>query len=279
MYNYRPKRTQKHSQSLEDKMNGDDASTASSSKAQQEKNKFSNLPKSNYLQFVNEKRQALEGKLDRSKKGHLDEAIRPLVEMINADERYYTTSCCSGRIIVSGETSSDSELTLETPKNAKKKSTKWIFCAHGAGEFADTITEDITDAILPIWEPGHKEEPPKYESIIFKFEPVIFHIRAVNIEAASALLQAGLKAGFRNSGIVTSSSSSCIVALRHTLQMEAPLVVDGRAVFTKAYIEELVKVANRKMAANEAATFRLEGALLTVLHSEDDEVDGRHHDN
>lgn len=270
MYNYRSKRHQAQKSPTdmdEESLDDVEAPAMSSTNSTKPRPKFfSNLPK-NHLQFANEKRQALEAKFDRSKKGDLDEAIRPLVEMINADDRYYTTSCCSGRVIVSGEVTASRELAPELDSRkttTKKKGTEWIFCAHQAG---DWHADRITDLLL---EKEDGEEPAaKYESVIFKFEPVIFHIRAIDLEAASVLLQAGLKAGFRNSGMVTSSSSSTssvLVALRHTLQMEAPLVVDGRAIFTKAYVDELVKVSNRKMAANEAATFRLEGALLTMLN-------------
>ena len=39
-------------------------------------------------------------KVDLSRKGNVDEPIKELVEYINADSSFYTSSSCSGRISV-----------------------------------------------------------------------------------------------------------------------------------------------------------------------------------
>ena len=60
------------------------------------------MAKRSCSQFSVEKARTL-GQLDLSRKGCVDEAIVSLVEYINARDQYYTTSSCSGRIIVFSE--------------------------------------------------------------------------------------------------------------------------------------------------------------------------------
>ena len=50
--------------------------------------------------FHREKERVLQGKDDLSRKGSVDQPIIGLVDHINALDQYYTTSSCSGRIIV-----------------------------------------------------------------------------------------------------------------------------------------------------------------------------------
>jgi tRNA(Phe) wybutosine-synthesizing methylase Tyw3 len=53
--------------------------------------------------FSNLKQAAFAG-LDLSRKGSVDEPIKELVDFINSLERYFTTSSCSGRIVVLADT-------------------------------------------------------------------------------------------------------------------------------------------------------------------------------
>lgn len=49
--------------------------------------------------FKQWKKQCL-NKLDLSKKGNIDEDIKTLVSFLNNSDNYFTTSSCSGRIIL-----------------------------------------------------------------------------------------------------------------------------------------------------------------------------------
>ena len=55
--------------------------------------------KERLLQFSSHKARALE-KVDLSRKGSVDEAIMPMVKLLNSTDEYYTTSSCSGRISI-----------------------------------------------------------------------------------------------------------------------------------------------------------------------------------
>ena len=49
--------------------------------------------------FQSEKTRVL-SKVDLSRKGSVDEPIRELIEFLNAQEPLYTTSSCSGRVVL-----------------------------------------------------------------------------------------------------------------------------------------------------------------------------------
>lgn len=51
-------------------------------------------------QFIEEKQRVLCEKIDLSRKGAIDAPVADLVHCLNTADHYYTTSSCSGRILV-----------------------------------------------------------------------------------------------------------------------------------------------------------------------------------
>lgn len=268
MYNYRPAKRNNKTPKEQEECSGCGGNDDDQQAVQQKTND------SNAKKFANEKRQALVHKVDRSRKGQLDELVVPLAELINADSRYYTTSCCSGRLTLCGwiedaekkevvKEESQSIISEDEPEIEKKKghSFQCLFDRHQAGWYGESMLILLRNVLD---NPGDE-----FTHINLKFEPVIFHVRALNLEAATALLQVAIQAGFRHSGIITTTGatdqSSCIVALRHTLQLEVPLVIKGELVVLDQYIHQLVQVVNGKFAANQAAIARLEDDIRTKL--------------
>lgn len=70
------------------------------------------------IRFTADKARVLD-KADLSRKGSVDEHIRQLVDFINAQESFYTTSSCSGRIFIFSEGSEQ-----------HKKGCKWLLVSH-----------------------------------------------------------------------------------------------------------------------------------------------------
>lgn len=152
-------------------------------------------------------------KPDYSKKGSVDEKIKSLVDAINSKDNYYTTSSCSGRIIIYKETE-------------KKKDVEWIFVSH------DEISlEDI------------KEHMKK--GLLFKFEPMILHVACADIKSAQRLVDKAIDAGFKKSGIIK-TDKRILVDIRGTDFISVPI---GN--FDDEYLRLLVKESNRKMEKNE----------------------------
>lgn len=96
------------------------------------------------MTFDNDKKTFL-SKIDKSKKGEIDEKIREIIDIINHHPHYYTTSSCSGRVYL-------------WQGSGKKNETEWLKVNHG----------DIDDNFLKI-------ESQK-GLIWLRVEPLILHI-------------------------------------------------------------------------------------------------------
>ncbi|KAK7869970.1 hypothetical protein R5R35_013740 [Gryllus longicercus] len=110
-------------------------------------------------EFCNIKKQVLQS-VDFSRKGSIDDAILNLVEEINDREEFFTTSSCSGRVILYCESS-----------QKQKHLCQWLFVSH------DPITEE---ALI-------KELDPLRGDIILKFEPLILHVQCFSLDYAKKL--------------------------------------------------------------------------------------------
>lgn len=173
-------------------------------------------------------------RMDKSVKGSVDEPIAGLVRMVNECQEYYTTSSCSGRVMVVG---TDASSTIN-----QKKNLQWQFVSHQVidpKKFHELYTRIFREIM-----------PRDYSSMSLKFEPFILHVRAGSLEAGRELLQVGLASGQRNSGLMLSKSGQVTVAIRGTATLEVPLIHKGILLVKSDYLEEVVKVANEKMEAN-----------------------------
>lgn len=190
-------------------------------------------------QFDNEKQQVLNRK-DLSIKGSIDEPIESLVNQINYCSDLYTTSSCSGRIaFISGVvpvTSNSSDTGIDI--SAKKKNALSQFVFHDQIDNADRIIESILQSNC------------QFLNLTFKFEPFILHIRCRTLELARNLLHCSIDSGNKNSGLIISNSGHFTVAVRNTLNLEVPIIVNGEVVVDKKYLHILISIANEKMKRN-----------------------------
>ena len=120
-----------------------------------------NIPK----EFLNNKQQTL-SQIDRSKKGSIDAPIVALIDQINTSPQCYTTSSCSGRIIVFSEKEGENKLNC-----------KWIFTSH-----KECTLEEVMQAL---------RDKVTYEDkvITLKFEPLILHICCTDMESSKAIMK------------------------------------------------------------------------------------------
>lgn len=191
--------------------------------------------------FAKEKLQRLEG-ADVSRKGSIDARIVEVVDCLNAFPQYYTTSSCSGRIIVFSGTTPDSGTSTQ------KKGCKWHLVTH------DLLAENELDAALD----------NASSSLTLKFEPFILHVRCHSVDAAQKLLAASIGSGCRNSGIMLSRTGKVHLAVRTTLAMEVPLTDGGIVLVTPTYLQFLKRLANEKMTENWQRLQRFSDALAEL---------------
>ncbi|XP_041481817.1 tRNA wybutosine-synthesizing protein 3 homolog isoform X1 [Lytechinus variegatus] len=198
------------------------------------------------MAFSRAKKSRLKG-TDFSRKGEIDQFIVSLVDKINKCDNYFTTSSCSGRIILFSESFDESAV--------KKKGCKWLFVSHESASSSDLISA------LKV----------SKGDAIFKFEPFVLHVQCETIEHARKLHQAAVASGFRNSGITIGNGGKTIAAIRSTHGLEVPLTAEGRLLVSDEYINFIVNIANSKMKENFNRIERFQDTLEAMLSEEDED--------
>lgn len=167
------------------------------------------------------------GVKDKSKKGFIDEEIKSLVDKINKQENYYTTSSCSGRILL-----------YSISKDRKKNETQWLLVSHKIVE-ENEIKKTLTN--LP------RNVPERI--VFFRFEPLILHVVCKNLDAAQKLLQICGKCGLKHSGAIT-LGKRIIIEITGNDRLDAPIAKENQLLITEQGISCSVADANEKMKRN-----------------------------
>lgn len=173
--------------------------------------------------MFNKEKQIQLSRSDLSKKGSIDLKIKTLVDKINSKNDYYTTSSCSGRIMLLTE-------------GKTKKDAEWIFVSHNKAKLSE-----IKKAIKKL---------PK-ETLWFKFEPMILHVCCNSIDSAQKLAELAKQSGFKHSGIM-SSGKRIIAEIRGTDFISAPIAFSGRMAVDNDYLKRSLIEANKKIERNES---------------------------
>jgi len=189
------------------------------------------------MSFDLDKKNAL-SKLDKSKKGSVDEKILPLVELLNSKSGYYTTSTCSGRILL-----------ISFPEENRKYNVKWEYLSHVEVDF-DVVKDNLNKIIDKF-----KEESIE-SGVWFKQESAIIHVCCRTLEDASKLLEASKHIGFKRSGIST-MSNRIMLELVSTENMGVPVIKDGKKLVYDEYLKVLVDEANKKLKKTHEKIDRL----------------------
>jgi tRNA wybutosine-synthesizing protein 3 len=156
-------------------------------------------------------------KPDKSRKGDVDKPIIPLIDYINKLDNYYTTSSCSGRIML---------LT----QAEKKPDVKWLYVSH------EKVTlKNIMKTLV---------NPPE-EMVWLRQENLILHVACRTIDDANKLLKISRDIGLRRSGIIA-DSNIIIVEICSTEKMDVPVSKNGKLIVSNDYIKTIVKIANEK---------------------------------
>ena len=160
---------------------------------------------------------------DKSKKGFIDTEIKELVVIINQHPSYYTTSSCSGRILL-----------YSISPDRKKNETEWILVSH---------QEVLLSAVV------EKLKNISHGVVFFRFEPLILHIVCKDLDAAQRLLLLCNTAGLKHSGAI-SLGERIVVEIIGNDRLDAPVAKDGKLLITSDGISHFVADANEKMKRN-----------------------------
>jgi len=170
------------------------------------------------MNFEQEKKKQLE-KTDKSSKGSWDKKIINLINKINNNAHYYTTSSCSGRIMLI----KDSE---------GKKPGLFVFVSHDKLNFAELMTEinNISFKGL-IW---------------FKLDSCILHVACKSVSDAVVLLNKAKLAGWKRSGIMNIGKRN-LVELISTETMSFPVINNCKLLVSEDFLKLSLEKANEKL--------------------------------
>lgn len=179
--------------------------------------------------FQQAKKMAMESLQKALKEGKVDEKVMPILALLNGMDDFFTTSSCSGRIVV-----------MEIPSIGKKKD------AHFLGKWHREVNvAEVKDAI----ERHHQGE------IWLLVQSPIFHVSTLSMEKAKGLMRVALQSGFKNSGI-KSVNGRIVVELCSTERLDFIIVKNGKMMCND--LEEIVKIANTMMERIKEKLKRLE---------------------
>ncbi|XP_076976724.1 tRNA wybutosine-synthesizing protein 3 homolog isoform X1 [Tamandua tetradactyla] len=195
------------------------------------------------VQFRRWKTQCL-SKADLSRKGSVDEDVVELIQFLNARDQFFTTSSCSGRILLLDGGINGFEV--------QKQNCCWLLVTHKS-----CVKDDVILALKKA-----------SADTILKFEPFVLHVQCRQLKDAQILHTVAIDSGFRNSGITVGKRGKTILAVRSTHSLEVPLSHKGKLMVTEEYIDFLVNVANQKMEENKRRIERFYNCLQHALEKE-----------
>lgn len=176
---------------------------------------------------------------DNSKKGNVDEHISPLLDTINEHDDYYTTSSCSGRIM----------LLVDTDSKDKSRA-KWLFVSHN---------EIKKEEILPIL----KHLPQ--EVVWFRLEGMILHVCARSFEDAKKFLIFAQNNGYKHAAIL-SISKRFIIQVMGVNRFDAPIAKNGGLFVKDEFLDTAIEMANKKLLLAHQNIKKLHGRFNQEFH-------------
>ncbi len=169
--------------------------------------------------------------------GKVDEQMQGLCSYVAGTKEYFTSSCCSGRIIL-----------LE--KSEKKIDTNFHRKWHRTIK-----SEELLEGF------GEKTRGELW----FKVDPFILHIGTKNIENANKILEAMKEAGVKRGGIILAEKEKFLIELQGTERISFPIKNGGKKLVDEKYLEEILETANIMLEKNYARLAKLEKVFRKKL--------------
>jgi tRNA wybutosine-synthesizing protein 3 len=167
---------------------------------------------------------------DLSKKGFIDTQIKSLIDCINSKKNTFTTSSCSGRIV------------LVEVKSSKKFDHNWLLSSHKPINFLDIKLKIKEIKNYPVW---------------FKTEPPIIHVCVRDIESAHKFLTLAKESCFKRAGII-SINKKIIIEMIGNSKLDTIISFDGNLLVSDDYLRKLTQLANKSLEKNHLSLHKFE---------------------
>ncbi len=155
--------------------------------------------------------------------GKVDEQMQNLCTFIAKTGGYYTSSCCSGRIMLlekRGDKKTENFFHRKWHRKVTKK------------ELLEGFTENVKGEM---W---------------FKLDPFILHIGCANIEDANKILDAMKRSGVKRGGIMLAENEKFLMEIQGTEQMGFPIKLGGKNLLGEEYLCTILPRANKMLSKN-----------------------------
>lgn len=196
---------------------------------------------------------------DASPKGTIDVLCLPLIDTINAHPDMVTTSLCLGRVSVFLE-----GIKEKAQIGAKGNEGRWLFVTHDPKDLDDWHKSvDLCYSTT-----SQLNEDTRY--ILYKFEPLILHVKCRDLKTANLLYSTAMACGFRESGI----GSNNIVGIRILIKLDVPIgYLAGDKLVSMVsveYLKTITKLSHDRFTENFRKMAKLHEniANMGVVHEE-----------
>lgn len=176
---------------------------------------------------------------DKSYVGQWDNHILELCNKINSFEDYYTTSSCSGRIVLIVD-------------QTKKQSDLFVKVYHDKINFEE-LKRDL-DGTLDM-----------NKNIKFKLEPCALHVACRTLKDAQELYDKAKLAGWKRSGIIA-TNKRFMVELNSTEKLEFPIIRNKKILVDDEFLRIVLEDANKKLEKSWKKIEKL-NHLIYINHS------------
>ena len=170
------------------------------------------------------RKQDILSKHDKSSKGGYDKKIAKLCSKINSLENYYTTSSCSGRVVVMVD-------------QDKKGGGLFVKIYHDAISFNE-LKRELTKIT--------NNKKYKKNLIKFKQEPCILHVACKSFEDAKKIYEKATQGGWKRSGIIA-FNRRFVVEMNGTEKLEFPIIANGKILVDDNFLRVIVKKSNSNL--------------------------------
>jgi len=181
--------------------------------------------------FFDQRKKSILSKKDKSSKGDWDEKIIELCEKINSLENYYTTSSCSGRVVILKD-------------KDEKGPDLFEFVSHNfinLDDFKKGLLKEKAKLNLKFKLKKSKDFLARNSSDLkFKQEPPIIHVLCKSFEDAKKLLKKVHVAGWKHSGIIA-CEKNFVVEIMSTEKLEFPLTKNGKLLVDENFLNIIIK--------------------------------------
>lgn len=166
--------------------------------------------------------QTLEKALQENK---ADKQLIPLCRLISGTKNFFTSSSCSGRIVL-----------LKMDRQQTKKAASFQKTWHTTAKFLDFWKE--------------VQESTDREELWLKQEPFILHIGTNSPENAQKILQIMKTSGVKRGGIQVLEKEKILLEINGTHSLSLPIKKNNKLLVTKEYLKLVLEKANQKMKEN-----------------------------